>query len=119
MSSAIVEPTCCGNNGFPLSKAPSHLQFHSAVSDHADGSTAVGRAVAETLAALGGRVDLAFLFFTADHRDDAERIVERVWLELDPQAVVGCCGEGVIGGDAELERKPGLALLAASLPGVG
>ena len=69
-------------------------------------------------AALGDRVDLAFVFFTADHRDDADAIVERVWLELDPQAVIGCSGEGVIGGDTEIERRPGLALLAASMPGV-
>jgi small ligand-binding sensory domain FIST len=74
--------------------------------------------VSEVRAVLGDRVDLAFLFFTADHRDDADAIVERLWLELDPQAVVGCCGEGVIGGDAEIERRPGLAVLAASLPGV-
>src|SRR5439155_26350438 len=32
--------------------------------------------------------------------------------------VIGGSGEGVIGGDAEIERRPGLALLAASMPGV-
>ena len=94
------------------------MRFHSAVNDVADAGAAVARAVAETRAALRDAVDLAFLFFTADHLEEADAIVERVWADLDPQAVVGCCGEGVIGGDAEIERRPGLALLAASMPGV-
>ena len=107
-----------GHNGFPLSEGWTNLRFHSAVSERDEAPAAVSEAIGATLAALGDRVDVVFLFFTADHRDDAEAIVERVWLELDPQAVVGVCGEGVIGGDAEVERKPGLALLAASMPGV-
>jgi len=94
------------------------MRFHSAVSDLDDSAAAVGGAVAETREALGDRTDVVFLFFTADHRDDADAIVEKVWLELDPQAVIGCSGEGVIGGDAEIERRPGLALLAASMPAV-
>ena len=91
------------------------MRFHSAVNEHVDASTAVSRAVAETRAALGDAVDVAFVFFTADHRDDAEAVVERVWRGLDPQVVIGCSAEGVIGGDAEIERRPGLALLAGSL----
>lgn len=94
------------------------MRFHSAVSDQDDASAAASRAVAETRAALGGEIDLVFLFFTAHHHDDADAVAERVWRELDPQAVIGCSGEGVIGGDAEIERRPGLAILAASMPGV-
>ena len=94
------------------------MRFHSSVSGQDDANAAAARAVAETHAALGDAVDVVFLFFTADHRDDADAVVERVWNELEPQAVVGCSAEGVIGGDVEIERKPGLALLAASLPGV-
>ena len=94
------------------------MRFHSAVSDRDDASAAASRAVAETRAALAGQIDLVFLFFTAHHHDDADAVAQRVWRDLDPQAVIGCSGEGVIGGDAELERKPGLAILAASMPGV-
>jgi small ligand-binding sensory domain FIST len=94
------------------------MRFHSEVSDDQSAGGAVSRAIAGTRAALGDSVDVAFLFFTGHHRDDAEAIVERVWLELDPQAVIGCSAEGVIGGDAEIERKPGLSLLAAAMPGV-
>ena len=93
------------------------MRFHSAVNEEETAAAAARRAVAEVGGALDA-VDVAFLFFTADHRDDAEAIVGRVWRDLEPQAVIGCCAEGVIGGDAEIERRPGLALLAASLPDV-
>jgi small ligand-binding sensory domain FIST len=94
------------------------MRFHSEISGEESASGAVSQAIAGTRAALGDGVDVAFLFFTGHHRDDAEAIVERVWLELDPQAVIGCSAEGVIGGDAEVERKPGLSLLTAAMPGV-
>ena len=100
-----------------LSEQQAGMRFHSAVSDEESAAGAVRRAVAQARDAVG-EVDVAFVFFTADHRDDADLIVERVWRDLDPQAVVGCCAEGVIGADAEIERRPGLALLAASVPGV-
>jgi small ligand-binding sensory domain FIST len=94
------------------------MRFHASVSDHETSEQAVAQVVEETLDATGGVVDVAFLFFTAHHRDDAERIVEKVWLELDPQAVIGCSAEGVIGGERELEREPGMSLLAGSMPDV-
>ena len=52
------------------------------------------------------------------HCDEAERIVEKLWLELDPQALVGCSGQGVIGGSREVEDSPGMAPLAGDLEGV-
>src|SRR5207237_6626992 len=101
-----------------LSNQTQTMRFHSAVNDDDETASAVGSAIEETREALGDEVDVAFVFFTADHKGDAETIVERVWLELDPQAVVGCSAEGVIGADVEIERKPGLAILAASMPEV-
>lgn len=95
------------------------MRFYSAVNEDVDTAGAADSAVAETRAALGDDVDVAFVFFTADHRHEAETVVERVWRGLEPQAVIGCSAEGVIGGDAEIERRPGLTLLAGSLPGVG
>ena len=94
------------------------MRFHAAVSDADSAAEAARRVISETREALDGKVDVAFVFFTDAHRDDAEAVAEAVWLELDPQAAVGCSAEGVIGGDKEIERKPGLALLAGALPGV-
>ena len=101
-----------------LSNQTQTMRFHSAVSDDEDTPSAVGGAIEQTRGALGDEVDVAFVFFTADHKGDAETIVERIWLKLDPQAVVGCSAEGVIGADVEIERKPGLTILAASMPDV-
>ena len=94
------------------------MRFHAAVSDIESTPNAVRRLAAEALEALVGQVDVAFAFFTDAHREDAEALAETLWLELDPQAVVGCSAEGVIGAGREIERGPGLALLAGSLPGV-
>src|SRR4051812_24946849 len=94
------------------------MRFASAISEQESSIAAVREAVAEVREALGDEVDVAFLFFTADHLDDAQAVAEEVWLELDPQAVVGCSAEGVIGGDREIERAPGLVVLAGSMPDV-
>jgi small ligand-binding sensory domain FIST len=66
----------------------------------------------------GVKADALFVFFTAHHREEAETIVEKLWLEIDPQVAVGCSGEGVIGGDVEIERTPGIAVLVGEMPGV-
>jgi small ligand-binding sensory domain FIST len=90
------------------------MQFHSAISDHESTPQAADRVIGSAREALGGRIDLAFVFFTAHHADEAEALVERLWRELAPQAMVGCSAEGVIGGDLEIEREPGLSLLVAA-----
>ena len=94
------------------------MRFASAVSELESSIAAVREAVAEVRGALDDKADVAFVFFTAHHLDDAEAVAEAVWLELDPQAVVGCSGEGVIGGDREIERAPGLVVLAGTMPDV-
>lgn len=94
------------------------MRFHSAISGHESAYDAVEEIIAEAQEGTGGKTDVVFAFFTAHHRDDAEEILERLWLELDPQALVGCSAEGVIGGDQEIEREPAIAVLAASLPEV-
>jgi small ligand-binding sensory domain FIST len=94
------------------------MKFHASVSDHETSAEAVAHLIDDAMEATGGVIDVAFLFFTDHHRDDAEHVVEKVWLELDPQAAVGCSADGVIGGDREIERAPGMSLLVGSLPDV-
>jgi small ligand-binding sensory domain FIST len=96
------------------------MRFHSVVSDQETSAAAVEEVIEEIGSAGGGdgppKVDVAFAFMTGHHRDDAEAVIERLWLELDPQTIVGCSAEGVIGGDKEIERQPGLAVLVAEMP---
>src|SRR3954471_2960957 len=80
-------------------------------------AAAAGREAARLAAdAVGGDVDLAFLFLSAAHLDDAEAAVACVLRELQPRHLVGCVAEGVIGGGREIEEGPGAAVWAASLP---
>jgi small ligand-binding sensory domain FIST len=94
------------------------MRFHGAISGSESAYDAVEEVIAEAQRATAGKIDAVFAFITAHHHDDADEILERLWLELDPQALVGCSAEGVIGADQEIERAPGIAILAASLPSV-
>lgn len=94
------------------------MRFHSAVSDDESSTRAVEQLIAQARNATGGKIDVAFAFFTIHHNDHAEEMIERLWLELDPQAIIGCSAEGVIGADREIERAPGMSLLVGEMPGV-
>lgn len=93
------------------------MRFFSTISDLELSTDAAGESAERALEAMEGRVDVAFLFLTPHHREEADVVVEQLWLELDPQILIGCMAEGVIGGDREIERRPGLALLTGELPG--
>jgi len=66
----------------------------------------------------GGRPDLAILLASAH----AERAIERIALQvhelLEPRAMIGTTGEGVISGDRELEGEAAVTLWVAQLPGM-
>ena len=94
------------------------MRFHSGISDQEATDDAVADLIDQAHDALGDAIDVATVFFTEHHREDIEAVVERLWLELDPQCMIGCSGEGVIGGSREIERAPGMSLLVGSLPDV-
>jgi small ligand-binding sensory domain FIST len=100
-----------------MSPQESTVLFHSFINDDENTDDAIEQLIDEAQEA-GDNVDAAFVFFTERHRDDADRLVERLWLELDPQCLIGCSAEGVIGELREIERSPGISLLLGSLPGV-
>ncbi len=93
------------------------MKFAAAVSESNSTDEALGECLAGVRAG-GVDVDLAMVFFTAHHADEAVNLVEKLWLELDPEVLIGCSAEGVIGGDREIEREPGLVVLTGQLPGV-
>lgn len=94
------------------------MRFHSGISDQEATDDAVADLIDQARDALGDAIDVATFFFTEHHREDIEAVIERLWLELDPQCMIGCSGEGVIGGSREIERAPGMSLLVGSLPDV-
>src|SRR5919202_3634733 len=85
----------------------------------ADGAVvAAAEAAREARAALGGApADLAFLFLSADHLDDAEAALWTASAELAAANLLGCVAQGVVGHDREVEQGPGVSVWAATLPG--
>jgi small ligand-binding sensory domain FIST len=83
-----------------------------------DGVRAARRAARDARDALGGaEVDLAFLFLSAEHSEEAEEALAAASEELDAANLLGCVAEGIVGRDRELEQGPGAAVWAAALPG--
>ncbi|MDQ3874623.1 MAG: FIST C-terminal domain-containing protein [Actinomycetota bacterium] len=81
-----------------------------------DGATEAARAA--RAGALGqGEVDLAFLFLSPAHLDEAGAAAEAVGEELAPRQLLGCVAEGVVARGRELEEGPGVAVWAGALPG--
>jgi len=62
-------------------------------------------------------IDLAFLFLSSAHLDDAETAAQAVRDELAPRHLLGCVAEGVVARVRELEEGPSVAVWAGSLPG--
>ncbi len=63
------------------------------------------------------RPDLVIVFFTPHHSGDAQALRARLLERLAPRVLLGGPGEGVIGGDVEIEGRTGLTLFAACWPG--
>jgi small ligand-binding sensory domain FIST len=63
-------------------------------------------------------LDLALLFVSPHHRGGYEDVLTRVHDRLGPRTLLGCTAAGVIGGGQEVEQRPAIALVGASLPGV-
>jgi small ligand-binding sensory domain FIST len=78
---------------------------------------AAGEAAREAHAVLGSAsTDLAFLFLSADHLDQAEQALDAAEQELEAAHLLGCVASGVVGRERELEDGPGAAVWAAALP---
>lgn len=95
------------------------LKIASGLSGSPDPSKAAERVCAQCAEGLGaGSVDLAFLFLSSHHIANLESIGATIRRELRVDCLVGVSAESVVGGRTELERTPGLSLLAARLPGI-
>jgi small ligand-binding sensory domain FIST len=64
-----------------------------------------------------GETDLAFVFLSPTHLDEAAAAAGAVREELEPRHLIGCVAEGIVAGARELEQGPAAAVWAASLPG--
>jgi small ligand-binding sensory domain FIST len=101
--------------------AEHEISFASALSarpDTADAAAELCDRVQARRAEGSGPIDLGLLFFTAEHVPRAETLERLVHERLGVQTLIGVSAEGVLGDGQEIQRSPGAALLAGSLPGV-
>ena len=95
------------------------MQWSSAVSDSPSFSEAVAQASEQIIASLGGQhPDLAVVFVSSHHSQSYANAPEQFANSLGAKVLIGCSATGVIGGGREVERRPGIAISAAVLPGV-
>jgi small ligand-binding sensory domain FIST len=89
------------------------------MSGHPDAGHAAAQTCGQVAEAIGpGSVDLGLAFLSRHHAESAGAIAARLRRELKIDCLIGVSAEAVIGGRHELERTPGLSLMAARLPGV-
>jgi len=68
---------------------------------------------------LGEHVDLALVFPSSYFLKHAAGLGVNLRRAIGARVMIGCCAEGVIGPDHEIENEPAVAVVAAQLPGVG
>ncbi len=93
-------------------------RFAAALNTAENTSTAILQACQAAQAELQTDPHLAVVFFSPDHRGQAEQILATIHGETGCQAVLGCNGESIVGTGQELEEGPAISLWLANLPGV-
>jgi small ligand-binding sensory domain FIST len=63
------------------------------------------------------RVDLAVLFASDRYGADLPALVRRAYQDSGASVLLGCSGQGVVGGPREVEGEPAVALMTLALPG--
>lgn len=97
----------------------SRIVMGSGLSGAADAGEATRQACAEAQADLGSSKPLVvFIFYCGEHIPQAQRIAEAGRASFSGTLTIGAPAESIIGGRVELERGPGVAVLAARLDGV-
>ena len=97
----------------------STLRFASALTRLGNVQAAADELILAIRKELGpAQIDVAFLFISAQHAEQADALSQAIRTALSPVTLVGCTGEGVIATGQEIETGPAATLWAAHLPGV-
>ena len=95
------------------------MRWATSASDDANFEAAIQRAGVDLRAQLAGeRPDLVVVFISAHHAAGFHRVPAMIREETRAGVLLGCSAGGVIGGGSEIERRPGVSLTGAVLPGV-
>lgn len=106
-------------DGLVITTPSSTLRFASALTRQSSAQAAADELVLAMRDQLGSaRIDIAFLFVSIHHAEQADALVQALRAALDPGTLVGCTGEGIIATGQEVETGPAATLWAAHVPGV-
>jgi len=100
-----------------MTETTTGFRFASAVTDELRTGEAIDEVVDEVAGRLGDDADLVVLFASPDHADAMDLLYRKIDRKLHPRIVLGASAEGVLGVGRELQRGPGLSIIAAKLSG--
>jgi len=75
----------------------------------------IGKAM---ISRLGESADIALVFSSMHFAKRADGFARDLKMAIGARSMIGCCAEGVIGPDHEVEDEPAISVVAAQLPGV-
>jgi small ligand-binding sensory domain FIST len=94
------------------------VRIGAGVSTVEDSVAATTTATRQARGSLGeATVDLALVFASPHHADQAEALLAAVHKEAAPAGLIGCVGESVVSGPREIEAEPAVSVWLGSLPG--
>ncbi|MCC7144970.1 MAG: FIST C-terminal domain-containing protein [Phycisphaeraceae bacterium] len=99
-----------------MTQTATELRFASAVSALENTTDALREITQSLVGQLTAPVDLAIAFVSSHHRAQFDLIHQTLSATINPRVELAVTAEGVIGIGKELERCPGISVLAASLP---
>jgi small ligand-binding sensory domain FIST len=86
------------------------MPFTAALSTARETNRAIDEVCTRALADLGGAPNLALVFFSPHHVEEADTITARARQHLGAGCLLGCTGEAIVGNDQEIEKNPALSL---------
>ena len=93
------------------------MRIGAALSTDPDPANATAEAAQKAGVLLGeAEVSFAVLVTSRDHAASAEAASKALRVEVQPERVIGCVAETVVGGNREIESGPAVAVWLASLP---
>lgn len=101
-----------------MPQPPTDMLFFSAISDSPDPDKAVDHVLARLSSRVDHPFDLVVMFVTTEHVDHFQAMAKRLRQALKPKVILGCAGTSVIGMQTQIHNKPGLSVIAATLPDV-
>jgi small ligand-binding sensory domain FIST len=89
------------------------MSFAAALSTALNTKLAIDDACAQALGKLQGQPELALVFYSPHHAQEADSIAAESGRRLGACCLIGCIGEAIVANDQEIEQQPALCVWLA------